>query len=91
MQGVVSFFKGGWGFAHVPDIAAQGDVFLHHSEILGNRRFLTAGEEIVFDLSERKGKPYAKNIRKVKSADALLSELAPGRAPQSAEKAAGRE
>jgi cold shock CspA family protein len=76
MTGVVANYdrKVGWGFI-IPDDPELPDFFVHYTFIQADKfqRFLRVGQKVEFDPFDERGKPQARNVRKLSTQIAIQS------------------
>ena len=65
-QGTVKWFDGGKGYGFISPDEGDGDLFVHHSSILGGDfKSLEEGEEVSYEIGSGKKGPQAENVRRL--------------------------
>ncbi|MFQ5495408.1 MAG: cold-shock protein [Phycisphaerae bacterium] len=66
MEGTVKWFNDSKGFGFIKPTDGGQDVFVHHSEIVGEgHRTLNDGDKVEFEVTEADKGPKAANVRLV--------------------------
>jgi CspA family cold shock protein len=64
--GTVKFFNAEKGFGFITPADAEGDVFVHYSNISGDGfKTLDEGQQVTFDVAPGRKGPEAQNVRPV--------------------------
>lgn len=65
-QGSVKWFDGGKGYGFISPDEGDGDLFVHHSSILGGDfKSLEEGEKVSYEVGEGKKGPQAESVRRL--------------------------
>ena len=80
-QGTVKWFDGGKGYGFISPDEGDGDLFVHHSSILGGDfKSLEEGEKVSYEIGQGKKGPQAESVRRL-SPPQTPSRTPPPRAP----------
>ncbi|CAA9465705.1 MAG: Cold shock protein of CSP family [uncultured Rubrobacteraceae bacterium] len=81
-HGTVKWFDGGKGYGFISPDEGDGDLFVHHSSILGGDfKSLEEGEEVSFEIGTGKKGPQAESVRRLSPPQAPPRSPAPRAAP----------
>jgi cold shock protein len=62
--GTVKFFNSQKGFGFITPTTGEKDVFVHHSNVVGEGyKSLEEGQQVEFDIAEGRKGPEAQNVR----------------------------
>ena len=65
-QGTVKWFDGGKGYGFISPDEGDGDLFVHHSSILGGDfKSLEEGEQVSYEIGQGKKGPQAESVRRL--------------------------
>ena len=65
-QGTVKWFDGGKGYGFIAPDEGEGDLFVHHSSILGGDfKSLEEGEQVSYEIGQGKKGPQAESVRRL--------------------------
>ncbi len=65
-QGTIKWFDGGKGYGFVSPDEGGGDLFVHHSSILGGDfKSLEEGEKVSYEIGQGKKGPQAESVRRL--------------------------
>lgn len=81
-QGTVKWFDGGKGYGFISPDEGDGDLFVHHSSILGGDfKSLEEGEEVSYEVGQGKKGLQAESVRRLSPPQAPPRSPAPSAAP----------
>ena len=86
-QGTVKWFDGGKGYGFISPDEGDGDLFVHHSSILGGDfKSLEEGEKVSYEIGQGKKGPQAESVRRLsppQTPSRTPAPRAPSRGPTS--------
>ena len=65
-SGIVKWFDRQKGFGFItPDGEGEKDIYVHYSEIQGDKKFLVEGQRVEYEIKQGQKGPQASNVKKL--------------------------